>query len=135
METYWLFVTGFIFLYLFFLFHVQNDKHILPGQSRHLLTEFFTDSQPVFTMVGVDWCPHCVTAKPEFLRLGPTLTIGDHVIQTRVVNPEQDPTAAKDLPVEGYPSFFLQKGDQILKYQGPRTTQGFQSFVAQQFSP
>ena len=43
-----------------------------------------------FVMFGVDWCPHCVKAKPEFEALGATQTIGGKVVQMKVINPETD---------------------------------------------
>lgn len=82
-------------------------------------------------MYGVDWCPHCVSAKPIFEGLGSTQTIGGKVVEFAVVNPEKDKAAAEGKNISGYPTFHLYNPDGSLKeeYEGPRTKDGILSFL------
>ena len=104
-----------------------------PGGEHHLY-EGFAGGDTRFTMFGVDWCPHCVSAKPKFESLGPTTTIGGHAVQCRYVNPESDKAAAAGFAIDGYPTFYLEKAGQKIKYEGPRTAEGFQAFLVEQLS-
>jgi len=133
LKPYWVLVAGFVVLLLFVAFVVAKQKHILPGMTRHLLGEGFANATDTeFIMFGVPWCPHCTSAKPQFDALsgsGTTVTIGERTVSVRYVNPEQDPTAAANYQIDGYPTFFLVKNGQALKYPGARTTAGFQQFL------
>jgi thiol-disulfide isomerase/thioredoxin len=85
-----------------------------------------------FIMYGVDWCPHCVSAKPEFAALGSTKTIGGAKVACTIVNPEKEPEKVKQ-KVEGYPTIHLYdaQGKLVKEYSGPRTTAGFEAFLNQ----
>ncbi len=88
------------------------------------------DAKYSFVMYGVDWCPHCVHAKPEFAALGSTKTIGGVKVACVVVNPEKEPEKVKQ-KVAGYPTFHLYnaEGKLVKEYEGPRKTAGFESFL------
>ena len=151
-KSYWVLVAGFVVLLAFVALirmphrpmlgpggtYYRNSPVLGPGgtQQHHLLGSFFEGfaSETRFTMFGVDWCPHCVSAKPKFLSLGPTTTIGGQSVQCRYVNPESDKAAAAGFAIDGYPTFYLEKGGQKIKYEGPRTAEGFQDFLEQQLS-
>ena len=91
--------------------------------------EGFQDGAYTFVMYGVDWCPHCVQAKPEFEAMGSTKTIGDVKVSCVIVNPEKEPEKVKG-KVEGYPTFHLyDAAGKMTEYNGPRTTAGFESFL------
>ena len=83
-----------------------------------------------FVMYGVDWCPHCVKAKPDFEALGTKKTSGGAVVQCIVVNPEKEPEKLKG-KVDGYPTFHLYdaQGSLVKEYNGPRTKAGFEEFL------
>lgn len=98
------------------------------GRSNGFL-EAFT-SGATFTMFGVDWCPHCVRAKPVFESLGPTVTIGGRSVSLRYVNPEKDTGAAEGYEIDGFPTFYLEHAGKKTKYNGPRTADGFHEFLA-----
>ena len=87
-----------------------------------------------FVMFGVDWCPHCVKAKPEFEALGATQTIGEKVVQMQVINPEKDENPYKEsVKISGYPTVVLLDGaGKVTEYEGSRTTDCFQNFLAEQ---
>lgn len=82
-------------------------------------------------MYGVDWCPHCVKAKPEFEKLGATQTIDGKLVEFAVVNPEQDKAAAEGKEIKGYPTIHLYKPDGSLleEYEGARTSEAMLQFV------
>ena len=131
LKPMWLFIGGLVLL-LVFVMIVTPRRHvkpwILPGQS-HLYGEGFT-ADATFYMFGVDWCPHCVSAKPEFEALGPTATIGGKTVHCVYVNPEKEPEKAKGFEIDGYPTLILQKADGSLqKHGGPRTQAGFLEFL------
>jgi thiol-disulfide isomerase/thioredoxin len=87
-----------------------------------------------FVMFGVDWCPHCVKAKPEFESLGATQTIGGKTVEMLAINPEKDENPYKEtVKVSGYPTLVLLDGEgKATEYEGARNTEGFQSFLNQQ---
>ena len=82
-------------------------------------------------MYGVDWCPHCVTSKPQFLAIGPTQTIGGKTVTFELINPEKTPEAVKGKEIHGFPTFHLYRGDGSLvkEYEGPRTKDGILKFL------
>ena len=84
-----------------------------------------------FVMFGVDWCPHCVKAKPEFQALGPKQTIGGQSCEMQVINPETDPNPYKGkVKIAGYPTVvLLDKAGSVTEYEGERSTQAFQEFL------
>ena len=86
-----------------------------------------------FLMFGVDWCPHCVKAKPEFLALGPKQTIAGHAVDCQVINPETEENPYKEkVKISGYPTVvLLDAAGNLTEYEGPRSTQGFQDFLAE----
>ena len=143
-KPYWFIIAGLILLYMFTLI-VSPSRHLRlhpyapssfpwlgPGGTRHLLggIEQF-DTGAKFYMFGVDWCPHCVAAKPIFEGLGSTLTIGGKSVALQYVNPEKNAPAAAGFEIDGYPTFYLEKDGQKMKYSGPRTADGFRQFLQQ----
>lgn len=128
-------IAGVVFIVLFFAI-VPTRKLWTPATSiQHHYTPYwgwegFADSGATFKMFGVDWCPHCISAKPEFEKLGSTMTIGAHTISLQFVNPETDPESAKGYDIRGYPRFFLDgAGGGRQEYKGPRTADGFRQFL------
>jgi thiol-disulfide isomerase/thioredoxin len=128
-----------------------QQQHLLgPGGTRHLFgyegfasnhangmngglayggvytTEGFESRKPTFFMFGVDWCPHCVSAKPEFEKLKET--IGDRV-NVVYVNPEKQKSEAAGFQIDGYPTFHLVKDGQKQKYSGGRKHGDFLSWL------
>ena len=87
-----------------------------------------------FVMFGVDWCPHCVKAKPEFQALGATQTIGGKTVEMLAINPETDPNPYKDkVKIAVYPTVVLLDGaGNTTEYEGARSTQAFQDFLTSQ---
>jgi hypothetical protein len=88
------------------------------------------DAKYHFVMYGVEWCPHCVSAKPEFAALGSTKTIGGAKVVCEIVNPEKEPEKVKQ-KVDGYPTIHLYdaQGKLVQEYSGPRKTASFEAFL------
>jgi thiol-disulfide isomerase/thioredoxin len=142
LQPYWILVAGLILLYVFALLFVSwrprshgarlgpggTQQHLLgPGGTRHLFGyEGFSSGKPTFFMFGVDWCPHCVSAKPEFEKLKET--IGDRV-NVVYVNPEKQKGEAEGFQIDGYPTFYLVKDGQKRKYSGGRKYGDFLSWL------
>lgn len=154
-RPFWFLVAGLVLLYIFAVLFVEIPRRrhatgllpagtwLGPGGTRRLLgpggtqqlygAEGFIDGgdTPTFYMVGVDWCPHCVKAKPIFQGLGTKVTIGGRDVALQYLDGEKDKSR---LPCEvgGYPTFcFLHRG-RAQRYQGPRTAEGFQQFLTEQ---
>jgi len=89
------------------------------------------DSSYTFTMYYADWCGHCQNAKPEFVKLGSTQTIGGKVVNIKMVNPEENPNEASGVDIRGFPTIILKKGTQSIEYSGQRTYADFLSFLQQ----
>jgi len=144
LQPYWFLIAGLIVLYLFALLFVSwrprrghrypntwlgpgGTQHLLgPGGTRQMYYEGFSSEKPTFYMFGVDWCPHCVSAKPHFEKLKET--IGDRV-NVVFVNPEKNAQAASGFQIDGYPTFYLVKDGQKIRYSGHRKQADFESWL------
>ena len=121
----WFFIAGLVLLLVYTMIVVPRpsnygDLHRYEGFS----------SGATFYMFGVDWCPHCVSTKPEFEALGSTQTIGGKTVNIVMVNPEKEPEKATGFEISGYPTLILQKADGTkTPYSGPRTTPEFRRFL------
>jgi len=85
-----------------------------------------------FTMYYADWCPHCKTAKPEMEALVAkgAMDINGKKCVVRMIQPEQQPEAAKGKPIKGFPTFLLETtAGETVEYKGQRNTAGYLSFL------
>jgi thiol-disulfide isomerase/thioredoxin len=84
-----------------------------------------------FVMYYADWCGHCQRAKPEFKKLGSTMTIGEKVVKIVMVNPDTNPEAVAGKEIKGYPTIHLYgpKGGLAKEYSGQRTKEAFETFL------
>jgi len=102
------------------------------GISRSRAEGFSGSGPSSFTMYYVDWCPHCKDAKPDFekLKSESPLQVNGKQVEISMVNPEDDPAAAKGKPVKGYPTILLQKASgETVEYQGERAYGPFKDFL------
>jgi len=84
-------------------------------------------------MYYADWCGHCQRTKPEFAKLGSTMTIGEKLVKIVSVNADKDPEALKGKEIRGYPTIHLYgpKGNLVQEYSGERNKTGFEQFLNQ----
>ena len=133
MVSYWVLGAGVALVFLFVVV-AQLPSNRLHPRWNGFVEAFESASKPTFTMFGVDWCPHCVSAKPLFESLGPTVTIGGQNVALRYINPEKDSAAAAGYVIEGFPTFYFENGGMKKKYSGPRTVDGFREFLEHSLS-
>lgn len=122
LKAYWVLVAGFVVILLYTAIVVARRPRVAGWEG-------FSNTNCEFIMFGVPWCPHCTAAKPKFEKLGSTRTIGGHEVFFRYVNPEEDKAAATGYDIDGYPSFFLMKNGQMIKYSGPREEEEILQFL------
>ena len=88
-----------------------------------------------FTMYYADWCPHCQTAKPEFVELtkkGFVDLDGGKRCYFTMVNPDTNPELVKGKKIAGFPTFILETTEgQTVEYKGERSTDGYMKFLNQ----
>jgi thiol-disulfide isomerase/thioredoxin len=105
------------------------------GREGFQATDSLTLRNPTFRMYYADWCPHCVTTKPELLKLGSTQTIGGTTVLIEKMEEKDIPAAVKPT-IQGYPTIRLLNPDGTTKaeYEGPRTSEGFLQFLNAQYA-
>ena len=124
-KSYWMFIAGLALLFAVAVYARSAGLEGFVGSA---------SKKAKCTMFGVEWCPHCVSAGPEFDALGSSMTIGDTAVTLQRVNPEKDPQAAKGYSIDGYPTIILETGGKQIKHSGPRTKDGFLQFLQQNLS-
>ncbi len=149
-QPLWIFVAGIVMLFVFlvaFAFRAPVQRlgpggtrryapHLLgPGGTYHPYEGFASGGSAEPTtlyMVGVDWCPHCQSAKPGFISLGSTTTIDGHPVSFQYLDGEKDKDRLPPCEIGGYPTFCFQHKGRNSKYSGPRSVEGYMSFVKEQ---
>ena len=111
---------------LIFIWAVLSKK--LPFNTA--ITERFANPSPyTLNMYYADWCPHCTSAKPEFAKLGATMTIDGKQVVCNAIEAEKNPELVRE-KVNGYPTVRLyDPAGKMTEYEGERTEAGFRSFV------
>ena len=117
-KPYWFFVAGIVILWISVLSFSAKEGFM------------GSPSGPIFTMFGSTSCPHCIHAKPDFAKLGPTVTIGDKAVTCRYVEaPKADPKLLGRHKVEGYPTYTLEIDGKIWPYNGDRSSADMRAFL------
>ena len=122
---YVLFVLGVVLIFVW----ARSVKY--EGFENNGLDASYVTANPYkFHMYYVDWCPHCHAAKPEFDKLGSTMTIGGKSVQMEAIEAEKNPEKVLGKP-EGYPTIQLYnaEGKLVDEYKGERVESGFRSFL------
>lgn len=83
-----------------------------------------------FLMYYADWCPHCVSAKPEFAKLKDTQVINGKTVKMQMINAETQADQVLE-KVTGYPTIRLydDKKSLIDEYGKERTFDGFMGYL------
>jgi len=97
--------------------------------------EMFTGSQPSLTLVYADWCGVCTSFKPVWDSMGSSVSVSGQTVLLKSVEEKQtDELAPYKSMVTGYPTLFFENNGNMVKYSGPRTKEGLQSFIQAQLA-
>ena len=83
------------------------------------------DNTMVVLLFYVDWCPHCVSTKPEWKKLEALNgnKINNKTVEVKAVNCEGsavEKEVANDVGVEGYPTIKVMTKNNVEDYNGAR---------------
>jgi thiol-disulfide isomerase/thioredoxin len=83
-----------------------------------------------FFMYYADWCPHCVSAKPEFKKLKDKQAINGKSVMMHMINAETQADQVLE-KVTGYPTLRLYDAKKALidEYGKDRTYDGFMGYL------
>jgi thiol-disulfide isomerase/thioredoxin len=94
----------------------------------------------IVVLFYADWCPHCVSTKPEWAKLTNKLdgkNVNGKNVQVKAVNcegSEVEKEVANDVGVSGYPTIKVMKNNENVEYNGPRNAAAIEEFVSKQCS-
>jgi thiol-disulfide isomerase/thioredoxin len=93
-----------------------------------------TDSVGELIIVKAEWCPHCVSATPEFMKLvnSGSVNCSKGPLKVKMLedtNPE-DKVEIKSLGIAGYPTVLAKLGNKATTYEGPRNADNIISWAA-----
>jgi thiol-disulfide isomerase/thioredoxin len=127
MFYWWIALTTLVVVFV----GVTAFKYFVEAPLVNMTRENFEDGPYKFLMFGVDWCPHCVKAKPEFAALGSTKTIGGSTVEMVAINPEEEENPYKEkVKISGYPTLaLLSPNGSVTEYDGPRNTASMDNFL------
>ena len=85
---------------------------------------------PKLILIYADWCSICVTFKPLWDSMGPTLTIDGQTVRLEAINEtDTDHLAPYKSNVTGYPTVLYEANGEVVKYSGARTPAALQAFL------
>ncbi len=89
----------------------------------------------VIVLFYVDWCPHCVSTKPEWNKLVNKMNnqkVNGNNVNVVACNAEGS-TAEKEFAnennIEGYPTIKLIKENDVVDYNGARNVEALEDFI------
>jgi thiol-disulfide isomerase/thioredoxin len=89
----------------------------------------------VIVLFYVDWCPHCVSTKPEWNKLVNKMNnqkVNGNNVNVVACNAEGS-TAEKEFAnennIEGYPTIKLVKENDVVDYNGARNVEALEEFI------
>lgn len=115
-------VKLFFFVFILFLVYSLYNR----GNLKKYIKEDFSSNTHNFKMYFVDWCPHCINAKPHFENLKKHKRINNHKIKYYMIDCEKNPKSAEKANITGYPTLIL--NDKKI-YEGERTYSKFLDFL------
>jgi thiol-disulfide isomerase/thioredoxin len=118
----------FIIFILLLGYSFYNKNQLLSlQQNKESVIENYENKSLKFSMYYVDWCPHCKSSKPEFIKLKNNhKKINNRSINYNMIDCEKYPKLAEQADVESYPTFIL---SDTTKYEGERNLNGFLDFL------
>jgi thiol-disulfide isomerase/thioredoxin len=95
-------------------------------------------NEVVIVLFYVDWCPHCVSTKPEWAKLvekhNNTKVNGKNV-RVEACNcegSEAEKETANDNNIQGYPTIKAIKNNETVEYSGARNAESLETFIEEQ---
>ena len=89
----------------------------------------------VIVLFYVDWCPHCVSTKPEWEKLVKKMNntnVKGHNVKVNACNAEGSQVEqdfANENNVQGYPTIKVIKEDEVVDYNGARNAEAMEEFI------
>ena len=71
----------------------------------------------------------CKTAKPEFEKLGNSVTVNGKKVTIEKVNGDLDPERVKAAGVGGFPTIILENDGEKINFEGKRNHTSFMNFL------
>ena len=100
-----------LFICLFIYSIINRGQLIKLEKNIKEINENFTNKDS-FTMYYVDWCPHCINAKPEFKQLIKNMPIiNGKNIEYNMIDCVKNPEKAEKENIESYPTIILYKNN------------------------
>ena len=93
------------------------------------------DNEVVLVLFYVDWCPHCVSTKPEWSKLVNNLNnkeVNGVNVKVNACNAEgsaAEKEFASENNVQGYPTIKFIKNNEVVEYNGARNALEMENFV------
>ena len=95
-------------------------------------------NEVIIVLFYVDWCPHCVSTKPEWAKLvekhNNTKVNGKNV-KVQACNcegSEAEKETANDNAIQGYPTIKAIKNNENVEYSGARNAEAIEAFIEEQ---
>lgn len=92
------------------------------------------DNAGELIIVKAAWCPHCVSATPEFMKLVNLGSVkcskGPLKVKMLEDTQPEDKVEIKSLGVAGYPTILAKLGDKVTTYEGPRMADNITDWAA-----
>tara|TARA_Y200000002_G_C22494223_1_gene584330 strand:- start:14 stop:541 length:528 start_codon:yes stop_codon:yes gene_type:complete len=120
----------------------KNNKNVLENfESQPAMLNNITEkpnpkhNELVIVLFYVDWCPHCVSTKPEWEKLvnnmNNTEVNGNKVVVSacNAEGSELEQNFAKENNVQGFPTIKVIKENDVVEYNGARNAEALEEFV------
>lgn len=92
----------------------------------------------IIVLFYVDWCPHCVSSKPEWAKVvnkHNNTTVNGKNVKVQACNcegSEAEQETANDNSIQGYPTIKAIKNNETVEYNGARNADAIEAFIEQQ---
>ena len=119
--------------------NVRENFESQPMELNHLTEKPNPGANDVIIVLFyVDWCPHCVSTKPEWAKVvekhNNTKVNGKNV-KVQACNcegSEAEKETANDNSIQGYPTIKAIKNNETVEHNGARNAEAIEAFIEQQ---
>jgi thiol-disulfide isomerase/thioredoxin len=120
---------------------VKNNKSVEGFESSSMELNNLTEkpnprgNEVVLVLFYVDWCPHCVSTKPEWQKLVSKMNnqkVNGANVKVHACNAEGSAVEKEfslENNVQGYPTVKLLKENEVVEYNGARNADALEDFV------